>query len=145
MANEKLVKKKRFIDEETGEVIEAVIFGEPYWRTDRGFIKIFALGLKELVNNEEIMGKAGRLLLWILAEKIGWNTYEFYMSAKEVTKALNISQRTYYAWLNALLKAGILERVGANIYRLKPRFAIKGHTKKAEITIEDAKYQGVDF
>jgi len=145
MANEKLVKRKQFIDKETGEVFEAVIFGEPYWRTDKGFIKVFALGLKELVNNGELIGKAGRLLLWILAEKIGWNSYEFHMTEQEVVKALKISRATYYLWLKTLLKAGILEKIATNIYRLTPRLAIKGHTKKAEITIEDAKYQGVDF
>jgi len=145
MANEKLVKWKRFVDEETGQVFEAIVLGQPYWHTDKGFIKVFAVGLKELVENEELIAKAGRLLLWILAEKLDWNSYEFYMTANEVVKALNISPRTYYSWLSTLLKAGILERVGANIYRLKPRLAIRGHTKKAEITIEGEKFEGVDF
>ena len=145
MANEKYFAKKRLVDEETGEVIEAIIFGEPYWRADSGFIKIFALGLKELTKNDELMAKAGRLLLWILAEKLNWNSYEFYMTEREVIKALNISRATYYRWLEALIKAGILEKIATNVYRLKPRFAIKGHTKKAEITIDAEKYQGVDF
>ena len=145
MANEKYIAKKQLLDPETGEIIETVVFGEPYWRADKGFIKIFAIGLKELVRNEELMAKAGRLLLWILAEKLNWNSYEFYMTPDEVSKALNISKRTYYMWLSTLIKAGILEKVATNIYRLKPRFAIKGHTKKAEITIKAEKYQGVDF
>lgn len=145
MANEKYFAKKRLVDEKTGEIIEAVIFGEPYWRTDRGFIKIFALGLKELVKNDELIAKAGRLLLWILAEKLNWNSYEFYMTEQEVIKALNISRATYYRWLETLIKAGILEKIATNIYRLKPRFAIRGNTKQAKITIEAEQYQGVDF
>jgi len=145
MANEKYIKRTKLVNQETGEVIEAVIFGEPYWRTDRDFIKIFALGLKELAQNDEIIAKAGRLLLWILAEKLSWNSYEFYMTEQEVVKALKISQPTYYRWLKTLIKAGILEKIATNVYRLKPRLAIKGHTKKAEITIEAEKYQGVDF
>ena len=145
MPNEKLIKKKQFVDKETGEIFEAVIFGEPYWRSDKGFIKIFALGLKELVENGEIIGKAGRLLLWILAEKLNWNSYEFYITEQEAIKALKISRATYYNWLNTLLKAGILEKIATNVYRLKPRLAIKGNTKQAQITIEAEQYQGVDF
>jgi len=145
MANEKYIAKKQLLDPETGEIIETVVFGEPYWRADKGFIKIFTIGLKELVDNDEIIGKAGRLLLWILAEKVNWNSYEFHMTEREVVKALNISPPTYYRWLNVLIKAGILEKIATNVYRLKPRFAIKGHTKKAEITIDAEEYQGVDF
>ena len=145
MPNEKYVKKTKLVKPDTGEIIEAVIFGEPYWRSDKGFIKIFALGLKELVENGEIIGKAGRLLLWILAEKLNWNSYEFYMTEQEVIKALKISRVTYYRWLNALLKANILEKIATNVYRLKPRLAIKGNTKQAQITIEAEQYQGVDF
>jgi len=143
--NVKLYKKKQFIDAETGEVFEAVIFGEPYWKADKGFVKIFAVGLKELVKNDEIIGKAARLLFWILAEKLSWNSYEFFMRPEEVIEALKISRRTYYFWLKTLIDAKILERVGANIYRLTPRLAIKGHTRKAEITIESEKYEGIDF
>ena len=143
--NVKLYKRKQFIDAETGEVFEAVIFGEPYWKADKGFVKIFALGLKELVKNDEIIGKAARLLFWILAEKLSWNSYEFYMTEKEVINALGISRATYYRWLEALIKANILEKIATNIYRLTPRLAIKGHTKKAEITIEGEKYEGIDF
>ena len=145
MANEKYIAKKQLLDPETGEIIETIVFGEPYWRADKGFIKIFTLGLKELVDNDEIIGKAGRLLLWILAEKVNWNSYEFYLTEQEAIKTLKISKATYYRWLNALIKANILEKVATNVFRLKPRLAIRGHTKKAEITIDAEKYQGVDF
>ena len=145
MPNEKYVSRTYLVNPKTGEIIEAVIFGEPYWRSDKDFVKIFALGLKELVKNDEIIGKAARLLFWILAEKLSWNSYEFFMRPEEAVKALKISRRTYYFWLKTLIDAKILERVGANIYRLTPRLAIKGHTKKAEITIEGEKYEGIDF
>jgi len=145
MPNEKYVSRTYLVNPKTGEIIEAVIFGEPYWRSDKDFVKIFALGLKELVKNDEIIGKAARLLFWILAEKLSWNSYEFYMTEKEVINALGISRATYYRWLEALIKANILEKIATNIYRLTPRLAIKGHTKKAEITIEGEKYEGIDF
>jgi len=145
MPNEKYVSKTYLVNPKTGEVIEAVIFGEPYWRSDRGFVKVFAIGLGELAKNDEIVGKAARLLLWILAEKLSWNSYEFYMTEKEAVSALGISRATYYRWLETLIRASILERVATNIYRLTPRLAIKGHTKKAEITVEGKKYVGVDF
>jgi len=142
---EKLIKRKNFIDEETGEIFEAVIIGKPYWKVDKGFIKIFAVGLQELLQDVELFGKAGKLLLWIIATKLNWNSYEFYMTREEVLKALKISERTYYTWLKVLMKRGIIERIGHNFYRLKPYLAVKGHTKKAEITIEAEKLEGVDF
>ena len=145
MFAKKFIKQKTFIDEETGEIFEAIIVGKPYWEIDRGFIKVFAVGLSELVQDPELFGKAGRLLLWIIANKLSWNSYEFNMTREEVLKALKISERTYYTWLKVLVKRGIIERIGHNFYRLKPYLAIKGHTRRAEITIGSEKYEGVDF
>jgi hypothetical protein len=136
MANEKYFRNVELINPKTGEVIECTIVGEPYWRVDRGFVKIFAVGLKALVENEQLLGKAGRLLLWIISEKLNWNSYEFYLTEKEATKALKISRRTYYAWIKALIEAGILSKVATNVYRLKPYFAVKGKAKEAEIKLE---------
>jgi hypothetical protein len=143
--SEKLVKQKRFIDEETGEIFEAVIVGKPYWKKDKGFIKVYTFGLEDLAKNEELIGKAGRLLLWIIAKKLNWNSYEFYLTEKEALKELGISRATYYRWLDALIKAGLIEKIAINVFRLKPYLAIKGHNCLAEINANGEKYTGVDF
>jgi hypothetical protein len=145
MRNKKLIKQKEFIDAETGEIFEAVIVGEPYWKSDKGFVKVFAIGLLELLRDDEIFAKAGRLLLWIIAKKLDWNSYEFFMQRNEVMKALKISQRTYYTWVRTLMKRGIIERIGANYYRLKPRLAVKGQSCLAKINVDGEKYVGVDI
>ena len=145
MPSKKYVSKTQLVNPKTGEIIEAVIFGEPYWKSDKGFIKVFSVGLKELVKSDEIVGKAGRLLFWILAEKLDWNSYEFHMTEKEAMKELHISRATYYRWLETLIKKGILEKVATNIFRLKPYLAVRGNTEKAKITAEAKELEGVDF
>ena len=123
----KPLRNKLMLVNEAGEVIadEVLIFGKkPY--VDKGFVKVFVAFLQDIVLDEEISGKAVRLLLYVI-ERMDYNSLTVYLYYKDVCKDLNISLRTFYNWLNALIRKGYLERVAPNLYRLRPYTAVKGY------------------
>ena len=44
---------------------------------------------------------------------------------------LGICRKTYYNWLNTLIKKGIIQRIDRYRYVLKPYIAVKGEMRKA--------------
>ena len=120
------------IDNNTGEIVahDAIFFGkDPYH--DRGFRKIFVGFLKDIVLDKEIAGKAIRLLLWVI-ENLKTNNLEVYMYHKYITEELGITKKTYYNWLNVLLRKGILEKTDRpHIYRIRVYSAVNGYEKSA--------------
>ena len=126
------IRKYSIIDNETGEVIadDAMFIGKKAF-IDKGFRKIFVGFLRDIVLDKEIAGKAIRLLLYII-ENLKANDLTIMLYWKIVCEELNITQGTYYNWLNTLLEKKILEKTEIpNLYRLIPFSAVNGQMGKA--------------
>jgi len=129
---EKSVSRYTIVDNETGEVIadDAMFIGKKAF-VDRGFRKVFVGFLKDIVMDKDIAGKAIRLLLYII-ENLKSNDLTIMLYWKIVCEELNITQGTYYNWLNILLEKKILEKTYIpNVYRLIPFSAVNGQMDKA--------------
>ena len=131
--NERKVELRKYaiVDKETGEIIadDAMFIGKKAF-VDRGFRKVFVGFLKDIVNNERIAGKAIRLLLWII-ENLKANDLTIYLSPRIVCEELNITERTYYNWIKALVEERLIEKVDTYLYRLIPYSAVNGQMNKA--------------
>ena len=125
------IRKYSIVDNETGEVVadDAMFIGRKAF-IDRGFRKVFVGFLKDIVTNERIAGKAIRLLLWII-ENLKANDLTIYLSPRIVCEELNITERTYYNWIKALIEERIIEKIDTNLYRLIPFSAVNGQMGKA--------------
>ena len=126
------IRKYSIIDNETGEVVadDAMFIGKKAF-IDKGFRKIFVGFLRDIVMDKEIAGKAIRLLLYII-ENLKANDLTIMLYWKIVCEELNITQGTYYNWLNTLLEKKILEKTEIpNVYRLIPFSAVNGQMNKA--------------
>ena len=134
MKNNKIESLNTFtvIDNKTGNVVadDAIFFGRnPYH--DKGFRKVFVGFLKDIVLDKEIAGKAIRLLLWVI-ENLKTNNLEIYMYHQYVAEELGITKKTFYNWLNVLLKKKILEKTDRpHIYRIRVYSAVNGYEKSA--------------
>ena len=120
------------VDKNTGEVVadNAMFLGKEAFM-DKGFRKIFVGFLRDIVLDKEIAGKAIRLLLYII-ENLKSNNLTIMLYWKIVCDELNITQGTYYSWLNILIKKEILEKTEIpNVYRLIPYSAVNGQMGKA--------------
>ena len=125
------ISKYAIVDKETGEVIadDAMFIGKKAF-IDRGFRKVFVGFLRDIVTNEKIAGKSIRLLLWII-ENLKANDLTIYLSPRIVCEELNITERTYYNWIKALIEERIIEKIDTNLYRLIPFSAVNGQMGKA--------------
>ena len=121
------------IDKETGEIIEdeVLIVGKKPYKLDKGYVKVFVTFLKDIVENEEIAGKSIRLLFYMLEECLNYETLIMTVIPVYAMERLKISRKTYYRWLNTLIKEGIIHRVDRYRYILKPYIAVKGRMEKA--------------
>ncbi len=124
--------KYMVVDKETGEIIidNFMMIGRKPKYLDKGFIKIFVAFLSDIVEDDEIAGKAIRLLFYML-EQLDYNTYTIRIIPKYAQEELKISKKTYYLWINALVKKGIITKIDTYTYKLNPYVAVKGNTKKA--------------
>ncbi len=125
--------KMTFYDERTGEILaeedRVVIFGnKPY--VDKGFVKFFVAFLKDIIEDEEVLKGPIRLFLYAV-EKVDFNDLRVTIIPQEAIRDLDISERTFYRWLNTLLAKGYMRKLATNVYRLRPYTVVKGHMSKA--------------
>ena len=126
------MEKLGIINLETGEILEErlLIIGKKPTKVDKAYIKVFITFLQDVIEDDEIVAKAIRLLLYIMQKKVDWNTLEFYLFYREACKELNINKTTFYRWLNILIKKGYIEETDRKyIYKIKPYSFIKGDMK----------------
>ena len=93
------------INKRTGEIIEdnVLFIGRKPYKVDKGFVKIFVAFLKDIVEDDEIAGKAIRLLFYMI-EKMDYNSYTITLIPKYAQEDLKIGRDTYYRWINTLIK-----------------------------------------
>ena len=120
----KLFSKQQSIDPKTGELKEILLIGNPE-EFDKNFTKVFHAFTEALIQDEEIAGKAIRLLFWIMKE-LETGSIEFYMHNEEVAKDLKVTKRTIINWKKTLKNKGIIKKVKPNIYMLNPACIVKG-------------------
>ena len=132
----KLFSKQQTLDPNTGELHEILLIGNPE-EFDRNFTKVFHAFTEALIGDEEIAGKAIRLLFWIIKE-LEYGSIEFYMHAPSVAKELNVTERTIRIWRKTLEKKGIIRKIKPNLYQLNPACVVKG---KGHTLLEEFKTQ----
>ncbi len=127
-----MAKRLAVIDRDTGEIVEdnILFIGKKPYRVDKGYIKIFVAFLKDVVEDNEIAGKAIRLLFYML-EKIDFNTYTITLIPKYAREELGVSEKTFYNWLNTLIKKGLITKIDRYTYQLNPYIGVKGSSQEA--------------
>ncbi len=125
--------KMTFYDEKTGEILaeedRVVIFGKkPY--VDRDFAKFFVAFLKDMIEDQEVLKGPIRLFLYAV-EKADFNDLRVTIIPQEAIRDLDISERTFYRWLNTLLAKDYMKKLATNVYRLRPYSVVKGQMSKA--------------
>lgn len=120
----KIVRRGQEVDPNTGEVLDFRVYGVSE-EFDINYSKIFHAFTEALLNDDEIMGKAIRLLFWITGQ-IKKDEIEFFMTYDAVKRDLNVSRSTYYRWKETLENKRIIQRVSNSIYRLNPACIVKG-------------------
>ncbi len=130
--------KITFYNEKTGEIYEEIdrvlIIGNQPYVKDKNFVKVFVSFLRDVLEDEELGKGAWRLLVYVI-NNMDYNSLRVAMIPDEVANELGVTTRTFYNWLRILLKNGYLEKLAANIYRIRPYTAIRGslqQTLKAE-------------
>ncbi len=127
-----IISHKRFIDEETGEIKTFLVIAPK--EVDTKFVKVFIPFIEEVVGDSDLIGKAFRLLLWVI-KNLNWNDLSVVMNAKMVTKDLSIHRVTYFKWLRVLLDKGILTRhpESKETFYLRPHSVVMGSMRKVNI------------
>ena len=120
----KLFSKQKAIDSYTGEIKEILLIGNPE-EYDKNWVKVFHAFTEGLLRDEDIAGKAIRLLFWIIKE-LEMDRIEFYMHAPTVAKELNVTERTVRTWRKTLEQKGIIRKIKPNLYQLNPACVVKG-------------------
>jgi hypothetical protein len=103
---------------------EVFIIGNPEF-VDSSFVKFFFAFTKEIVDDENLAGKAIRLLFWII-KKLEYGKIQFTMLEKDVTKELGISSKTFYRWRKTLIEKRIIIPIARNIYAINPSKIFRG-------------------
>ncbi|MEM4238628.1 MAG: helix-turn-helix domain-containing protein, partial [Nitrososphaerota archaeon] len=119
------------VDQRTNKVVAEnfIFFGKPKKPIDKGYVKVFTAFLDSIVDNEEIAGKAIRLLLYMMKE-LDYNSCTVTVIPKYAVKELGIHRDTFYKWVRALEKHGIIQKVDTYTYKIKPYNFVKGDSGK---------------
>jgi len=141
MAKGRVIRRKvkeyeeEIINQETGEIEQRKVrvWDEYEKSLDKDFVKVFDAFTKDLLLDEEISGKAIRLLFYI-ASILEYEKDTFYLSPSEVAKELNVTERTVYYWLKTLLKKKIiLKTERRNWYKINPFCIYRGIVHKEKV------------
>ena len=119
----KIFAKQQTIDEH-GELHDILLIGAPE-EFDKNFTKIFHAFTEALIDDKEIALGPIKLLSWIMTQ-IETGRLEFYMHYSTIKEKLKVSRDTYYRWVKALTKKGIIKKVSPNLYQINPACVVKG-------------------
>lgn len=118
------------VDERTGEIVaeKFIFFGRPKKHYDKNYIKVFTCFLDSIVEDDEIAGKAIRLLFYLIS-KLDYNSLIIKVIPQDAIKDLNVTKDTYYRWFNTLQKKGLIRKIDRYTIELTPYQFIKGDMK----------------
>ncbi len=120
----------------TGEVIEVdnlIVVGNKARKgeKDKNFVKVFTTFLEDLFQDNEISGKAIRLLLYMINNGLDYESLTIRIIPKYAIKDLKVDKTTFYKWLKVLIRKGILKKVDTYTYILSAYTVVKGNAGKA--------------
>ena len=121
-------RRQQTIDTETGELKDILLIGNPE-EFDKNFVKVFHAFTEALLADDDIAGKAIRLLFWIM-KQLETGSIEFYMHPEDVAGELQVSERTIRTWRKTLEQKGIIRKIRPNLYQLNPACVVKGKGHK---------------
>ena len=127
-------REEEILDPETGEVKKRKVrvwsYQEP---VDTDFVKFFDTFVMELLQDEDIIGKAIRLLFYI-ASMLDYDEEVFYLSPRETAKELGVGEATIYRWLKTLLDKGLIIKTNRrNWYMVNRQCIYRGSVVRADI------------
>jgi len=114
-----ILGKAETYDPRTGEVLDVMLLGLSNEFTDKNFTKVFHAFTKALIQDEDIAGKAIRLLFWIL-DQLKYGSIEFYMYPEDISKEIKVSRATVYNWIKILTDKNIIRKIKPNLYQINP-------------------------
>jgi len=121
-------RRQQTIDTETGELKDILLIGNPE-EFDKNFVKVFHAFTEALLADDDIAGKAIRLLFWIM-KQLENGSIEFYMYPEDVANELKVSERTIRNWRKVLEQKGIIRKIRPHLYQLNPACVVKGKGHK---------------
>jgi len=127
--------EEEVVNPETGEVEKRLVrvWDEYEKSLDKNFVKVFDAFTKDLLLDEEISGKAIRLLFYI-ASILDYDKDTFYLSPTKVARELGVHRDTVHKWLRILIKKGIiLKTEDRNWYKVNPHCIYRGVVHKEVI------------
>ena len=127
----RVIGRQEWVNPQTGEVANFLVIAPK--EVDANFIKVFIPFVEEIFQDKELVGKAFRLLLWIMAH-LEWNELKVTMTPSMVCKDLGINKVTYHRWKKVLLEKGILiqDPEVKGIFYVKPYAIVRGSMFKAQ-------------
>ena len=146
MAKGRVIRRKvkeyeeEVINQETGEIEQRKVrvWDEYEKSLDKDFVKVFDAFTKDLLLDEEISGKAIRLLFYI-ASILEYDKEEFYLSPTVVARELKVHRDTVHKWIRILLsKKIIIKTQRRNWYKVNPHCIYRGIVHREKITKENS-------
>lgn len=127
----KFVGGRRFIDADTGEVIDAQVIVRS--AADAGFRKIWLGHILELV--EETGNAKMRALMWMLDQADDQNRLIATFDA--IAEATGVSRTTVARLLKSLQDANVISQVHRSVWRINPEVIFRGnHSKRMNVLIQ---------
>jgi len=125
------VRIKKYIDEDTGEVVPFLVID--IQAKDRDFLKVRQALTKTVVERLNYLDGAVKLLFLIMdmaiEAKIFNRPVDIYLTPEFAMEKIGISRATFYNHIRLLLKHKILFRLRPNLYRLNPEMIWIGTLK----------------
>lgn len=120
------------VDQETGEVVAQnfIFFGRPNRALDKGYIKVFVAFLDSALEDDQIAGKAIRLLFYLM-KNMEYNNPIVKIIPRYAIRELGISKKTFYIWLKVLEEKSFVRRIDTYTYEINPYHFVKGQSGKA--------------
>ena len=123
---QQIIGKKKFIDEDTGEVVETIII-EKNVRQDYNFFKVWLL---DLLNILEVVGTKKMKVVNYIFENLNTQENLFIGTHEEISEKLGISRPVVSQTFKLLVDAGLMIKKQNGVYMLNPDIVVKGKTGK---------------
>lgn len=116
------VKTKKYIDEQTGEIVHFIMVDVQ--TKDRDFAKVKQALTKAIIERLDYINGAIKLLILFLDMAIEQKVYnrpvEIYLHPDEATGKLQITRQTFYLHLKRLVDCGIIIKKRPHVYVINP-------------------------
>lgn len=123
---QKIVGEEKFMNMETGEIIETVIVQKDI-EQDYNFYKVWLL---DLFNILELVGTKKMKVVNYILDNMNTQNNTFIGTHEKIAKELNISRPVVSQTFKALQEANLLRKIQSGVYMINPDIIVKGKTGK---------------